>query len=52
MPLCVHYWVIEPPARPTSKGECQHCHEVREFKNHVEAEFNRQEKPKKRERSE
>ena len=30
---CSHWWIIETPDGPTSRGECRHCHEVREFQN-------------------
>ena len=32
-PVCAHYWVIEPANGPVSQGTCQHCLEVRDFKN-------------------
>ena len=35
-PRCAHYWIIEPANGPVSMGECQVCHEVKEFKNFVE----------------
>lgn len=31
---CCHQWTIEPAdGNPTSSGICQHCGEIREFKN-------------------
>ena len=30
---CVHYWLIESPDGPISKGECIHCGEERRFIN-------------------
>ena len=35
-PRCAHYWVIEPANGPVSLGECQVCHEVKEFKNFID----------------
>ena len=37
VPPCAHYWVIEPANGPLSKGICQVCLEVKEFKNFVES---------------
>ena len=34
-PSCCHYWIIETAQGPISRGECQICHEVRDFKNSV-----------------
>ena len=34
---CRHHWVIEPPTGPVSRGVCQACEEVREFKNYIDA---------------
>ena len=34
-PACCHYWIIETAQGPISRGECQVCHEVRDFKNSV-----------------
>jgi len=31
---CVHYWVIEPPEGPVSKGVCKRCGAEREFTNY------------------
>ena len=36
-PVCAHYWVIEPANGPVSQGTCQHCLEVRDFKNLVDS---------------
>ncbi|MBM3939400.1 MAG: hypothetical protein FJ318_00625 [SAR202 cluster bacterium] len=33
---CGHYWVIESPNGPTSKGHCKHCGTIREFKNSIQ----------------
>jgi hypothetical protein len=30
---CCHYWIIETPQGPTSRGVCKFCGEVREFDN-------------------
>lgn len=30
---CHHYWIIESPHGPTSKGVCQFCGAVKEFYN-------------------
>ena len=35
-PACLHHWVIEKPAGPTSKGVCRECGEEREFQNFIE----------------
>ncbi len=32
---CVHHWVIEIAAGPTSLGTCQKCMESRQFHNNV-----------------
>ena len=34
-PICCHYWIIETASGPVSRGECQICHEVRDFRNSV-----------------
>ena len=34
-PVCCHYWIIETANGPISRGECEICHEVRDFKNSV-----------------
>ena len=34
---CRHYWVIDAPTGPTSRGVCQVCRETRDFKNYIEA---------------
>ena len=34
---CRHHWLIEAPTGPVSRGVCQQCDEVREFKNYIEA---------------
>ncbi len=34
-PTCQHHWVIEPANGPVSWGECQICHEAKEFKNSI-----------------
>ena len=36
-PVCAHYWVIEPANGPVSRGTCQNCLEVRDFKNFVDS---------------
>lgn len=35
-PACLHHWVIEKPAGPTSKGTCRQCGEARDFQNYIE----------------
>lgn len=30
---CVHYWIIEPPAGPTSMGRCRGCGKRKQFAN-------------------
>ena len=32
---CRHHWVIESAQGPISWGECQICHEGKEFKNSI-----------------
>ena len=32
---CAHYWMIESPTRPTSRGVCKLCGAEREFRNLV-----------------
>lgn len=34
-PTCQHHWVIETANGPISWGECQVCHEVKEFQNSI-----------------
>lgn len=34
---CVHHWLIDTAAGPTSMGQCQHCGLTREYKNVVES---------------
>ena len=34
---CRHHWVIEAPTGPVSRGTCQQCGNVREFKNYIES---------------
>ncbi|MBC8279644.1 MAG: hypothetical protein H8E48_02555 [Chloroflexi bacterium] len=34
-PTCRHHWVIESANGPISWGECQICHEGKEFKNSI-----------------
>ena len=34
-PVCCHYWIIETANGPISRGECEICHEVRDFKKSV-----------------
>lgn len=31
--VCRHYWVIEAPNGPMSRGECKYCHAEKEFQN-------------------
>ena len=33
---CRHYWIIEAPTGPVSRGVCRVCNSVREFKNYIE----------------
>lgn len=35
LPTCQHHWVIEPANGRISRGECQVCHEVKEFHNSI-----------------
>ncbi|HEY48444.1 MAG TPA: hypothetical protein G4O13_00180 [Dehalococcoidia bacterium] len=32
---CIHYWIIESPDGPTSRGVCKHCGAEKEFRNYV-----------------
>jgi hypothetical protein len=32
---CVHYWVIESPQGPVSRGVCKYCGAVNEFRNYM-----------------
>jgi len=32
---CAHYWIIESPQGPVSKGVCKYCGAVSEFMNYV-----------------
>jgi hypothetical protein len=32
---CAHYWVIESPKGPISRGACKYCGAVSEFSNYV-----------------
>ncbi len=34
-PTCRHHWVIETANGPISWGECQICHEGKEFHNSI-----------------
>ncbi len=34
---CTHYWVIDVPNGPISRGTCKVCGEVRYFNNSIEA---------------
>ena len=36
---CVHYWVIDVPSGPVSKGRCRLCGESAEFSNYLETGF-------------
>jgi len=40
---CVHYWIIDPPDGPTSKGKCKHCGMVAEFYNNLQGRLNKAE---------
>ena len=33
--VCKHHWVIEAANGPVSWGECQICHEGKEFQNSI-----------------
>lgn len=30
---CAHHWIIEPANGPVSRGVCQTCKEIKDFKN-------------------
>jgi hypothetical protein len=32
---CAHYWIIESPQGPVSKGVCRYCGAVSEFSNYM-----------------
>ena len=34
---CVHYWIIDVPSGPVSKGKCRLCGEGKEFRNYLES---------------
>jgi len=34
-PVCKHHWFIETANGPISWGECQICHEIKEFYNSI-----------------
>ncbi len=34
-PVCRHHWIIEPASGRFSRGECQICHQVKEFQNSI-----------------
>ena len=34
-PVCRHHWVIETANGPVSWGECQICHEGKQFQNSI-----------------
>lgn len=36
---CVHQWMIDPPAGPTSEGHCKLCGATRSFKNSLEISY-------------
>ena len=33
---CTHYWIIDVPSGPFSKGKCRLCGESGEFRNYLE----------------
>lgn len=35
---CKHYWIIDTPSGPMSKGRCRLCGLEREFKNYLDVE--------------
>jgi hypothetical protein len=37
---CVHYWIIESPHGPTSKGRCRYCGTEAEFFNDLQGCLN------------
>ncbi len=37
---CTHFWIIERPLGPTSKGVCKYCGAVKEFLNEPLILFN------------
>ena len=42
---CRHYWVIEAPEGPVSRGVCRICGEVQEFKNFIDSPSLREDTP-------
>ena len=39
---CQHYWVLDSPAGPVSKGECRSCGQERDFPNYIQGRYNNQ----------
>lgn len=33
--VCAHYWVIDSPDGPVSRGVCKHCGAAKEFHNSI-----------------
>ena len=42
---CVHYWIIDSPDGPTSKGRCKYCGIVADFFNNLQGCLNKTESP-------
>jgi hypothetical protein len=36
---CTHFWLIDPPNGPESRGTCTRCYGVRMFKNSLPAKW-------------
>ena len=36
---CQHYWVLDSPAGPLSRGVCRACGEEKDFPNYIEASW-------------
>ncbi|MSP79099.1 MAG: hypothetical protein EXR67_06060 [Dehalococcoidia bacterium] len=34
---CKHFWLIDTPTGPASRGTCKHCGQMKEFRNYLEA---------------
>lgn len=37
--VCRHYWLIDTPSGPVSRGVCKLCGEEREFKNYLDTPY-------------
>ena len=37
---CAHYWIIETPKGPISKGRCKKCKITKDFENSIKVDIN------------